>query len=164
MVKQSAKKPRLLTNVTNTEFEELGAELMIESQVATSQRDFDSRSQAHFCAEPEICADVWMRLNMDNADLDAPDDKIAEPCHLLWALLLLKTYKTESVLAGLCGGVDEDTFRKWAWHFIEKVSYLEHEVVSCLFLWILSYSASNLLSLLFLFHSHADHLREPKEG
>jgi hypothetical protein len=45
-----------------------------------------------------------MRLNMDNADLDAPDDKIAEPCHLLWALLLLKTYKTESVLAGLCGG------------------------------------------------------------
>ena len=31
--------------------------------------------------------------------------------------------------AGPCG-VDEDTFRKWAWYMIEKVSYLEHEVVS----------------------------------
>jgi hypothetical protein len=64
---------------------------------------------------------------------DEPDDKIGEPCHLLWALLLLKTYETESVLAGLCGGVNEDTFHKWAWHFIEKISYLEHEVVSSCF-------------------------------
>ena len=48
------------------------------------------------------------------ADPDAPDDKIAEPVHLLWALMLLKIYSTEVVLSGLCG-VDEDTFCKWAW-------------------------------------------------
>jgi hypothetical protein len=127
---QRAKKPRLSADVTAREFAELGAEFMHRDPDG-NKRDFDSRWQAHFCAEPEVCADVWMRLDVDATDPDAPDDKIAEPCHLLWALLLLKTYDTESVLAGLCGGVDEDTFRKWAWHFIEKVSYLEHEVVSC---------------------------------
>jgi hypothetical protein len=159
--KQRVKKPRLSTDITAEEFAELGADFF-NRVPGGNQRDFDGRWQAHFCAEPEVCADVWRRLEVDNIDLDAPDDKIAEPCHLLWALLLLKTYETESVLAGLCGGVDEDTFRKWAWHFIEKVSYLEHEVVSVYF-----YSpmiASKLLSVLFLSHSrHADHLREPKE-
>jgi hypothetical protein len=92
--------------------------------------DFDTRWHAHFYAEPEVCAHVWSLLDIED-NLDAPDDRIAEPCHLLWCLLLLKTYETEPVLSGLCGGVDEDTFSKWAWHFIEKVSYLEQEVVSC---------------------------------
>lgn len=85
---------------------------------------------AHFYAEPEVCAYVWAHLDIED-DLGAPDDKIAKPSHLLWCLLLLMTYEMEAVLSGNCKGIDEDTFRKWAWHFIEKVSFLEHEVVSC---------------------------------
>jgi hypothetical protein len=116
-----------------------------------NQRDFDSRWHSHFYAEPEVCADVWSRLDVSDTDPYAPDDRIAEPCHLLWCLLLLKTYNTEPVLSGLCGGIDEGTFSKWAWHFIEKVSYLEEEVVSC-FLSMHNDSNNNAPFSLFLPH------------
>lgn len=70
MVKnQKAKKKRLLADVTAKEFEELGADLM-NRVPGGNQRDFDGQWQAHFCAEPAVCANVWMRLDMDNTDLD----------------------------------------------------------------------------------------------
>ena len=50
--------------------------------------------------------------------------------HLLWALMLLKTYETEPGIASWVGGIDEKTLRKWAWVFIEEISFLEPEVVS----------------------------------
>ena len=53
--------------------------------------------------------------------------------HLLWALVLLHTYKYESELArdsdGLDGTVDEKTFHKWAWLLIEAIAILECKVV-----------------------------------
>jgi hypothetical protein len=128
--KPKAKKPKLTADVTASEFAELGGEIMNRFP-GGNQGDFYSRWHSHFYAEPEVCADVWSRLDVNDTDPYAPDDRIAEPCHLLWCLLLLKTYNTEPVLSGLCGGIDEGTFSKWAWHFIEKVSYLEQEVVSC---------------------------------
>jgi hypothetical protein len=127
---KSAKKTKLSTDVTVEEFTTLGAELMNRDEGGSDGRVFQERWTQHFLAEPVVVADVWQRLAVDiEADPDAPDDKIAEPVHMLWALMLLKIYSTEAVLSGLCG-VDEDTFRKWAWYMIEKVSYLEHEVVS----------------------------------
>ena len=127
---KKVKKPKLTADVTASEFAELGGEIMNRFP-GGNQGDFDSRWHSHFYAEPEVCADVWNRLDVNDTDPYAPDDRIAEPCHLLWCLLLLKTYNTEPVLSGLCGGIDEGTFSKWAWHFIEKVSYLDQEVVSC---------------------------------
>ena len=127
--KHQKKKPKLTVDVTAQEFAEIGAGIMNRFPGGSSD-DFDTCWHAHFYAEPEVCAQVWSLLDIED-NLDAPDDRIAEPCHLLWCLLLLKTYETEPVLSSLCGGVDEDTFSKWAWHFIEKVSYLEQEVVSC---------------------------------
>ena len=128
MAPKSAKKPKLTADVMAQEFAELGACIMNHFP-SGNERDFNACWHSHFYAKPEVCTDVWSCLNI-NDDLDAPDDRIAEPSHLLWCLLLLKTYETEPVLSSLCSGIDEDTFSKWAWHFIEKVSYLEHEVVS----------------------------------
>lgn len=117
------KKPRLTADVTSEEFKSLGAEMMCR-HTAGSTGAFSARWISYFGVEPEVCEDVWRRL-----DVDDPDDKYAEPVHLLWALLLAKTYETEAVLTGICGGCHEDTFSKWAWHFLTKISYLEQEVV-----------------------------------
>lgn len=127
---KSAKKTKLSKDVTVEEFTKLGAELMNRDPGSSNSKAFRDRWTQHYFAEPVVVAYVWQLLAVDiEADPDAPDDKIAEPIHLLWALMLLKIYATEAVLSGPCG-VDEDTFRKWAWYMTEKVSYLEHEVVS----------------------------------
>jgi hypothetical protein len=42
----------------------------------------------------------------------------------MWALLLLRTYNREEVLATMAG-VDEKTFRKWAWKLVEKLAQLQ---------------------------------------
>ena len=119
---KSAKKAKLSRDVTVDEFTKLGAELMNRDPGGSDGRVFQERWTQHFLAEPVVVADVWQHLAVDiEADPDAPDDKIAEPVHLLWALMLLKMYSTEAVLSGLCG-VDEDMFRKWARHDIEKHS------------------------------------------
>jgi hypothetical protein len=54
----------------------------------------------------------------------------AKPVHLLWALMLLKLYCAEAVLCTLAGGVHEQTFRKWAWRFVNEISELQYGVVS----------------------------------
>jgi hypothetical protein len=53
----------------------------------------------------------------------------AKPVHLLWGLMLLKLYDNESVNCSTAG-VDETTFRKWSWVFVEAISDLEHQLVS----------------------------------
>lgn len=124
------KKPKLSTDVSAEDFKELGAKLM-KRPASGSEKVFYERWTAFFYAGPEACERAWSLLaaDADGVDPDAPDDKIGEPVHVLWALMLLKTYGTEVELSSICG-VDEDTFRKWAWHYIEKISYLEDEVVS----------------------------------
>ena len=52
----------------------------------------------------------------------------AKPCHLLWALLFLKVYAVEDVLAGMCE-CDEETFRKYADRILSMISLLEVDVV-----------------------------------
>lgn len=52
--------------------------------------------------------------------------------HMMWGLLLMKTYGTENMLCTTTG-VDEKTFRKWAWQFISAIADLEPVVVSCQF-------------------------------
>lgn len=44
--------------------------------------------------------------------------------------MFLKIYETEETMCTLAGGVDDDTFRKWAWLFIEAIASLKPFVVS----------------------------------
>ena len=63
--------------------------------------------------------------------------------------MLLKQYSGDRNVAS-SAGTDEKTFRKWAWHIIDAVSWLEGEVVSlkmkcCIIFLILLLTSSNLL-------------------
>lgn len=48
--------------------------------------------------------------------------------HLLWALMFLKVYGTEHVLAGKIG-VDEATYRNHVWTVVKAIASLKLQVV-----------------------------------
>jgi hypothetical protein len=86
-------------------------------------------------------------------------EKYAMPKHLLWAALFLKTYEAEGVLAGMVGPVDEKTFSKWVWYFVDKLHLIEQDVVRifvyslcplCLPLCLCNYHCYSLQKFLFL--------------
>ena len=49
---------------------------------------------------------------------------LALPKHMIWGLLFLKQYNPEAISAGIAG-VNEKTFRKWSWFFIEELPELK---------------------------------------
>lgn len=122
---KKGKKQKLATGGTVEGFIEIGSGIMNRFPNG-SQKVFLERWTSFFNAEPEVVAHAWSLLIEDEG---FAEELFIDPAYLLWALMLLKMYSTEPVLAGMLG-VDEDTFRKWAWYFIEEVSYLEPEVVS----------------------------------
>ena len=81
------------------------------------------RFLAHFGTTPGICAYLWKTITLH------PKDPSPKYFHLLWALLFLKLYETESVLAGMVGGVDEKTLRKWVWFMLEKIDGLKPRII-----------------------------------
>jgi len=85
--------------------------------------------RAHFGASPEACSEVWDLLCDDRVSVWKPIDAKARPEHLLWALLILKTYDTEELLCSKLG-VDEKTFRKWSWRFIVAIAALKKHLVN----------------------------------
>ena len=133
MPQKKAKKPKLSVDVTAREFAELGAEFM-HRDPGGNKRDFDSRWQAHFCAEPEVCADVWAHLTLTLPIQMHQMTRLLSPAIFFGLCCCSRPMRRNLSLPVSVEAVDEDTFRKWAWHFIEKVSYLEHEVVSCFIL------------------------------
>ena len=82
------------------------------------------RFKATFGVSTTVCAKVWGLVDPKNTMDNKPS-----PSHLLMALMFLKLYCSENVHSTIAG-VDEKTFRKWAWLFVEAISYLEPEVVS----------------------------------
>ena len=85
--------------------------------------------EADLWCTPTVCARLWDLLEPEQRRMPSNHKQH----HLLWALMLLHTYKYESELArdsgGLDGTVDEKTFCKWAWLFIEAISLLESKVI-----------------------------------
>ena len=67
--------------------------------------------------------------------------------HLLWALMIMKTYGKEKGLCGSAGresgAVDPKLFWKWTWLFIQALGLLEFEVVSFIVLSLLKISCTN---------------------
>jgi hypothetical protein len=85
----------------------------------------DRQFKALFGTTAQVCVTLWELMSPETSM-----PKNARPKHLLWALLLLKVYGTETVLSSLVGGTTEKTYRKWAWCFIEGIAKLESSVVS----------------------------------
>ena len=80
--------------------------------------------KATFGTSPFISALLW---NMIQPSIDMP--RGASPTHLLMALMFLKLYCSESVHATTLG-VDQKTFCKWSWLFVDEIAHLKPEVVS----------------------------------
>ena len=77
-----------------------------------------------FGTTPWVCSLLWAMLK--------PFETMprgVKPCHLLWALMFMKVYATETVHASIAG-CDEKTFRKWSWIFVEGIAGLEASFVS----------------------------------
>lgn len=79
-------------------------------------------------ASAEMLARAWYLIQETFENGVMPRGASLE--RLLWGLLLLKNYDTDENNASRCGGVDEKTYRKWAWWFLRELSYLEANVVS----------------------------------
>jgi hypothetical protein len=86
----------------------------------------DRRFRAWFGTSATVATMAWTLLRSDDEWKSLTKAKE----RFLWALMLLKRYKTEENLAASAGGVDKKTFRKWAWHFVDMISFLEPDVVS----------------------------------
>lgn len=76
---------------------------------------------AFFGLSPLRVAQLWSLI------IETRSAKSFAPKHLLWGLLLLRSYNREEVLAALVG-VMEKTFRKWAWMVIEEISKIDNLV------------------------------------
>jgi len=85
----------------------------------------DQRFRATYRMTASICATLWHMVKLETT---MPEG--AHPAHLLLCLMFLKIYATEAVLCTMAGGVDEKTFRKWSWMFVDELSYLEDSVVT----------------------------------
>jgi len=79
------------------------------------------RFRSYYGCSPGVCSVLW--------------DRICALCprgysfkHLLWALMFLKVYGTESVLVGKIG-VDEDTYRDHMWPVVRAIASLKLQVV-----------------------------------
>lgn len=70
-----------------------------------------------FGVKPKVCELAWQIM-----EENIPDGMSTK--HLLWGLLLLKVYSTETVLSSFAG-VTEKTFRKWSWESIKALSRLD---------------------------------------
>jgi len=124
MPPRTKQKPTLDASVV--EIETLGAAIM-RREVGGSGVIFERRWIEFFGVEPLIC---YRLLTMMNIDPDSADMAGTTPSHLLWALMMLKGYETQTKLAAFAGPVDEKTFRKWAIIYIKKIAQLEDKVVS----------------------------------
>jgi hypothetical protein len=80
--------------------------------------------KASYGINHEVCSHTWELMSVYRTKPTR-----ANPKHLLWALILLKSYGTEKFLARLWG-TDEKTFRKWSWKMIEGISLMHRRVVS----------------------------------
>jgi hypothetical protein len=103
---------------------------------ATNYRHFRS----HFGVSPGTCAICWNLI-----EHKLPRNLVYT--HLLWALMFLKVYGTESVLSTKCN-CDEKTFRSKIWIILKAIDSIKSSVVSssiCSFLIILTFFDSFLM-------------------
>mmetsp|Transcript_2828 Transcript_2828/g.5293 ORF Transcript_2828/g.5293 Transcript_2828/m.5293 type:complete len:149 (-) Transcript_2828:623-1069(-) len=85
---------------------------------ATNYRHFRS----HYGVSPGTCAVCWNLI-----EHTLPRNLVYT--HLLWALMFLKVYGTESVLSTKCN-CDEKTFRTKVWIILKAIDSMKSSVVS----------------------------------
>lgn len=107
------------------EFTELAFRVFRRSSMPSSSLVADRRIRAWCGCSALVITKAWhlMEPNLPNCEYATKE-------RFLWGLSLLKTYANEETNAAMVDArPDEGTFRRWAWFFIEELSYLENAVV-----------------------------------
>lgn len=113
--------------------------MMRNGRMTGSRAVRDRRIRAWFGCSVKTIAKIWYLLNNGFLPEQATKDR------LLWGLRLMKGYETEEVNAAIIGGVDEATFRRWSWFFVEEIANLFDVVVSfALFILLPANNTSNI--------------------
>ncbi len=104
--------------------------LAIGSEWTRSTRNCETvqlkRFVSFFGVMPDVCEYIWSKLSAENGH---PHN--TRPLYLLCALLFLRQYNVESVNHAITG-LDEKTFRKWSWIYIERLAFGMPDIVSLL--------------------------------
>ena len=79
--------------------------------------------QSYFGILPKVCRFIWILLRRNEL---IPEHGL--PIHLLWALMFMKLYLPEKVLASIAGCTVK-TYTKWTWKFIRRIAFLKTIVV-----------------------------------
>lgn len=96
-------------------FYEFGKDMMKHN--SASRLVGSRRFRSFFGVSPNICAICW-RLIKDELPTSYRE------VHLLWALLFLKCYNTESINHATAG-CDEKTFRTKVWTVVESLAFMK---------------------------------------
>jgi hypothetical protein len=109
-----------MVQYTHDHFLCIGNAMMgLESKLSasTERRKF----RATFGTSPAVCSLLWEML--------LPVTTIStKPVCLLWGLMFLKLYNSESAHCNIAR-VDEKTFRNWSWFFVNAIADLADDVV-----------------------------------
>lgn len=95
-------------------FKNSGYEYIKHSQQLSNKTGY-RRYRGLFGVSPATCAVLWKMI-----EKKPPGSK---PKHLLWSLMFLKSYANEHLNSSVVG-VDEKTYRKWNWIFINLLAEL----------------------------------------
>lgn len=112
-----------MATTTTAAFFALGNELMNRRRQAAARTEM-ARCRSTFGTSPQICAMLWSQISLAMEPTNG-----AKPVHLLWGSMSMKLHCSESVLLSLAGGVHEQTFRKWSWHFVDEMANLQHNII-----------------------------------
>lgn len=97
---------------------------ILSGSVAGGNREGLRSFKARFGCSPDVCSVLWEMMSIRRTK-----PRNMTPKHLLWALLFMKTYNSETMLSGLLD-VERKTFRKWIWLVIRQIQRLKRKVVS----------------------------------
>lgn len=110
------------------EFERIAFKVFRKKRLSGSEGVRDRRICAWTGVSATVLAKTWDLLTRAGP---LPEGA-TEEC-LLWGFVLLKAYDVDETSSSLVGCQDEGTYQRWAWYFVEEISYLESEVVSPFF-------------------------------
>jgi hypothetical protein len=87
--------------------------------LSLSHKTRKRRMASFFGVSQKVVRGVWNRLESKGRI-----PRGFAPKHLLWTLMFLKQYSTQTVLAALCGVRSEKTWEHWVWtgvHLLENL-------------------------------------------
>ena len=127
--------------VTPVEFYALGQRMTNQSLLRNESGK--RRFLSHFGISPEVVAILWTSIHHM-----LPPSSLS--IHLLWCLLFMKVYASESVLCGIVG-TNEKSFRQHVWIVITAISSQRNQFVSVQYNLFIMSSTLQLLTIAIFF-------------